>query len=65
MTDPDQPDQDRPIVRSFAWLGLAVLLPLAGAALLWWVPDSRAQTIWVSLGVIVVALAGWHFWRET
>ncbi len=52
------------MVRSLGWLGLAVLLPLAGAALLWWIPGSRAQTMWVSLVVIVVALAGWQFWRE-
>lgn len=40
------------------------MLPLAGAALLWWLPSSPTQTRWISLGVIVVALAGWYIWRD-
>lgn len=62
MTDPERKDQ-RPVGR-LGWLALAVALPLAGAAILWWIPDSREQTIWVSLVVIGLALAGWLYWRE-
>lgn len=63
MNDSDQHQKDRPVSR-FGWLLLAVSLPLAGAALLWWLPRSHTQTLWVSIGVIVLALAGWHYWRE-
>lgn len=45
-------------------LGVVLMLPLVGAALLWWLPSSPTQTRWVSLGVIVVALAGWYIWRD-
>lgn len=61
MSDPER--NQRPAGR-FGWLALAITLPLAGAAILWWIPGSRTQTIWVSLVVIGLALAGWLYWRE-
>ena len=45
-------------------VGIALTLPLIGAALLWWLPDTPAQTILISLAVIVLGLAGWWYWRD-
>ncbi len=64
MSDPEPPEGDRPLARSLRRLAIALTLPLVGAALLWWFPRGRMQTIWVSLAVIVVALAGWYIWRD-
>lgn len=51
-------DERRPLIRLL--IGLTV--PLAGAALLWWIagPDTVLAR-WVAIIVIVVALVGWYF----
>ncbi|HSM44884.1 MAG TPA: hypothetical protein VK969_07700 [Acidimicrobiia bacterium] len=64
MTDPERTDEGRRPIGRLGWLVLAISLPLAGAYLLWWIPGSRTQTLWVSLVVFALALTGWHFWRE-
>lgn len=65
MSEPEQqPDRERPFLTGLRRLGVVLMLPLVGAALLWWLPSSPTQTRWVSLGVIVVALAGWYIWRD-
>lgn len=65
MTEPrETPEKERPLLTGLRRLSLALFLPLVAAALLWWLPRSLTQTRWISLGVIVVALAGWYFWRD-
>ena len=39
---------------------------LAGAALLWWIAGSdTTMARWISLGVIIIALVGWYYSRES
>ena len=39
-------------------------VPLLGAALLWWIAGSDiSMARWISIGVVVVALAGWYLSR--
>ena len=64
VNDPDERERARPLAEGLRRLALALSLPLAGAALLWWLPGTWAQTIGVSIVVIVVALAGWLHWRD-
>lgn len=64
VAEPEKQDHERPFLAGIRRLVLALSIPLVGAALLWWLPGSITQTRWVSLGVIVLALAGWWFWRE-
>lgn len=52
------------MTQSLRRLAVAIMLPLAAAALLWWLPRDRIQTIGVSLAVIVLALTGWYLWRD-
>lgn len=65
MKDPEhQSEEDQPIRSGLRRLVLALTLPLLGAALLWWLPGSLTQTRWISIVVIVLALAGWYVWRD-
>lgn len=64
MSEPERPERDRPLTQSLRRLAVAIMLPLAAAALLWWLPRDRIQTIGVSLAVIVLALTGWYLWRD-
>lgn len=65
MTDPDQQrEEERPVLTGVRRLVVALTVPLLGAALLWWLPNSQQQTIWVSIAIIVLALAGWYVWRD-
>lgn len=65
MSEPrETSENERPLLTGLRRLVAALLLPLVAAALLWWVPGSLTQTRWISLGVIVVALAGWYLWRD-
>lgn len=65
VTEREKTNQrQRPLLTGLRRLVLALTLPLIGAALLWWLPSSQTQTRWISLGVIVLALAGWYFWRD-
>lgn len=63
MTDDDH-EPERPFLTGLRRFGIALTLPLIGAALLWWLPSSITQTRWVSLVVIVAGLAGWYYWRD-
>lgn len=50
-------DEQRPLRR----LAIGLTVPLVGAALLWWIAGSdTALARWISIVVIVAALAGWH-----
>lgn len=60
----ETPEEERPLLTGFRRLGVVLFIPLLAAALLWWLPSSLTQTRWISLGVIVAALAGWYFWRD-
>lgn len=65
MSEPrDASEKKSPLLTGLRRLGVVLFIPLVAAALLWWLPSSLTQTRWISLGVIVVALAGWYFWRE-
>jgi hypothetical protein len=65
MTEPEQKsEEERPLLVGLRRIGFVLSVPLIGAALLWWLPSSQAQTIVVSLLVIVLGLAGWWYWRE-
>ena len=65
MSDPrETPDEERPLLVGLRRLGLVLSIPLVAAALLWWLPSTLTQTRLISLGVIVVALAGWYVWRD-
>ena len=46
-------------------IAAALTVPLVGAAVLWWIAGSDTTlTRWISLGVIVLALVGWHYSRD-
>lgn len=65
MSEPrETPEEERPLLTGLRRLGVVLFIPLVAAALLWWLPRSLTQTRWISLGVIVVALAGWYVWRD-
>ncbi len=41
---------------------IGLTIPLLAAAVLWWVAGSDLTLArWISIGVIVLALAGWYF----
>lgn len=46
-------------------IAIGLTIPLLAAAVLWWVSGSDlSQARWISVGVIVLALAGWYLSRE-
>lgn len=50
-------DEQSPLRR----LGIGLTVPLIGAALLWWIAGTDTSLArWISIVVIVVALAGWY-----
>lgn len=59
-----EPEERRPLLTGIRRVAVLLTLPLVAAALLWWLPGSLSETRWVSLVVIVVALAGWWYWRD-
>lgn len=61
--DHNSEGRDPRATRRLIAAGLTV--PLVGAALLWWIAGSdMTMARWISLGVIVLALAGWYVSRE-
>lgn len=43
-------------------IAIGLTIPLLAAAVLWWLAGSDLTlTRWISIGVIVLALAGWYF----
>jgi hypothetical protein len=47
-------------------IGATLTVLLAGAAVLWWIAGSNTTVArWISLGVIILALAGWYYSRES
>jgi hypothetical protein len=60
--DPEQ-GASRPTRRL---VGATLTVLLAGAAVLWWIAGSNTTMArWISLGVIVLALVGWYYSRES
>ena len=65
VTEPEQKSkEERPVLTGIRRIGLALTIPLIGAAVLWWLPSSQSQTIAISLVVIALGLAGWWYWRD-
>ena len=65
VTEPQEKSkEERPLLVGLRRIAVVLSVPLIGAALLWWLPSSQAQTIVVSLLVIVLGLAGWWYWRD-
>jgi hypothetical protein len=65
VTEPEQKSKEEsPVLTGIRRIGLALTIPLIGAAVLWWLPNTQSQTITISLLVIVLGLAGWWYWRD-
>lgn len=61
--EPNTEERGSRATRRLIAAGLTV--PLVGAAILWWIAGSdMTMARWISLGVIILALAGWYFSRE-
>lgn len=65
MDEPGKRPTDSPARGTLRRIAIGLTVPLLAAAILWWAAGTdMAQTRWISIGVIAVALAGWYLSRD-
>lgn len=66
MTEPDRHSERSRTNSTRRLVSATLTVLLAGAALLWWIAGSdTTMARWISLGVIILALVGWYYSRES
>ncbi|MEX1037853.1 MAG: hypothetical protein WDZ96_03240 [Acidimicrobiia bacterium] len=62
MDDRERRPEGSPARMMLRRITIGLTIPLLAAAVLWWIAGSDlGLTRWISIGVIVLALAGWYF----
>lgn len=65
MDDRERRPEGSPARVMLRRITIGLTVPLLAAAVLWWVSGSDlSQARWISIGVIVLALAGWYLSRD-
>lgn len=65
VEDPEKRPDGSPGGGVLRRIAIGLTVPLLAAAVLWWIAGTdMTQTRWISIGVIVIALAGWYLSRD-